>query len=350
LSVFKDLVSDHKVISFVGTGGVGKTTFSLATAIAAAKEGLKVAAITVDPSKRLSLSLGLQGGNDQKFSVDWSEFKGSLDVFALDTEQTFLRFIRTGLSDQSVDTLTKNKIFKQISKNLRETHNFAAIYRLFEVCKDQSYDLIVLDTPPSQAAIDFFEAPKKLNQFFSFDGFQGWGEKKSFRWIGSRGLSIVGPILKRLVGESFLDEMINFFKGVNHLKSEVQAVTSELLELLQGPEAQLVLITSPAKDKYHDAVKLVDKLSGQGFSIKKAVINQAYEDWLDQWGDSIEGGGEDWPIFLHYMIQQRAMAIEARTQMLQADFEEVFLLPKKDFKTFEKNEMLELARALKENW
>ncbi len=49
-----------RVLVCVGAGGVGKTTTSAALALGLAREGKKVAVVTIDPAKRLATALGLQ--------------------------------------------------------------------------------------------------------------------------------------------------------------------------------------------------------------------------------------------------------------------------------------------------
>ena len=39
--------------------------------------------------------------------------------------------------------------------------------RLYEIHASGTYDLIVVDTPPTRNAIDFLEAPERMADFFS---------------------------------------------------------------------------------------------------------------------------------------------------------------------------------------
>ena len=53
-------LAGKRVLVCVGAGGVGKTTTSAALALGLAREGKKVAVVTIDPAKRLASALGLQ--------------------------------------------------------------------------------------------------------------------------------------------------------------------------------------------------------------------------------------------------------------------------------------------------
>src|SRR5688500_17896742 len=54
-----DWFRSKRVIVCCGAGGVGKTTVSASLALSAARAGLRVVAITVDPSRRLAEALGV---------------------------------------------------------------------------------------------------------------------------------------------------------------------------------------------------------------------------------------------------------------------------------------------------
>jgi Mrp family chromosome partitioning ATPase len=56
------LVEDKRIIVCIGSGGVGKTTITSAIALEAASRGRRTLALTVDPSRRLAQSLGLNAG------------------------------------------------------------------------------------------------------------------------------------------------------------------------------------------------------------------------------------------------------------------------------------------------
>jgi len=353
VSVFKELIDKSSILSFIGTGGVGKTTFSMTAAVAAAKAGKRVAAITVDPSKRLSTALGIQTSSTESQTLAWPEFSGALDVYVLDTETTFRDFVSKHIPENFRDGMLQNKIFKQISKNLRETHNFAAIYKLHQIDALGTYDLIVLDTPPSQAAVDFFEAPEQLKRFFSFEGFQKVESMKWVSWVGDKSLTVFKMMIRKFAGGDFLEEMLQFFSNVRGLKDEIDIVTSELIAKMSSEDCRFVLVTSSAQDKMGAAIDLAGTLENRGFKTRHCIVNQAYQSWLDG-ANEVEFSGDASAEKLYtYFKEQKENAREmAKAGTLGKNGEpmQVSLMPTYPFAVFSKEQVIELSRKLQERW
>ena len=60
------------------------------------------------------------------------------------------------------DRVLRNQIYQQISSALAGSHEYAAMSRFYELSQLDRYDLLVMDTPPTENAIDFLDAPDKM--------------------------------------------------------------------------------------------------------------------------------------------------------------------------------------------
>ena len=63
-------LATRRILVVCGAGGVGKTTMAAALALHAAREGRRVLACTIDPSRRLATSLGLAQLSGKPRAID----------------------------------------------------------------------------------------------------------------------------------------------------------------------------------------------------------------------------------------------------------------------------------------
>ena len=202
-----------------GSGGVGKTTTAAAAAaMAAVHHGGKVLVLTVDPARRLANALGLETfGNvetqvpPEAFAEAGVEPRGELWAAMLDTKQSWDDLVRRHAPDPATrDAILANPLYKNITGRFVQSHDYIAMERLYEIHASGTYDLIVVDTPPTRNAIDFLEAPERMADFFS---------SRLLRWLTvparSRVLTLASKpfysVADRILGSKFLEDIAEFF-------------------------------------------------------------------------------------------------------------------------------------------
>ena len=88
-------LATRRILMTCGSGGVGKTTTAAALALRAARSGRRVLACTIDPSRRLATSLGLNQLSNRPRAIDVSPVgpapsrAGALWAMVLDVKSTF---------------------------------------------------------------------------------------------------------------------------------------------------------------------------------------------------------------------------------------------------------------------
>src|SRR5690349_24974436 len=88
---------------------------------------------------------------------------GSMTVMMLDTKSTFDSLIENlAPTPEKRDHILNNVLYKYISTSLAGTQEYMAMEKLYAVKADPRFDLILLDTPPTQNALDFLDAPERL--------------------------------------------------------------------------------------------------------------------------------------------------------------------------------------------
>ena len=86
--------------------------------------------------------------------------QGSLSALMLDMKRTFDDLVeRFADSPETRERILENPIYQHVSDALAGSVEYSAMEKIFELDAQRAYDLIVVDTPPSQHALDFLEAP-----------------------------------------------------------------------------------------------------------------------------------------------------------------------------------------------
>jgi len=213
------LLASREIVVVCGPGGVGKTTAAAAAAaVAAARLGGKVLVLTVDPARRLADALGLQGIGNRERRVPESAFTdagvkpmGELYAAMLDTKESWDTLISHHAPDaRTRDEILANPLYRNISGRFVQSHDYIAMERLFEIHAEGTYDLIVVDTPPTRNALDFLDAPERMADFFS---------SRLLRWLivpyRSRIVNVASKpfyqVADRILGTQFLSDIAEFF-------------------------------------------------------------------------------------------------------------------------------------------
>src|SRR5205085_10142503 len=152
-----------------------------------------------------------------------------------------------------------------------------------ELCRIEEggeYDLIVLDTPPSKYALDFLEAPRRLEEFFD-RSVLGWlARPASAGWLAwktaSRGARFVFERIEEATGLQTLTEIAAFFAAIETLVDGVTARSRKVRELLQAQTTSFVLVTGPDELVLEDAEGLVVRMQELGVRLRGVVMNRVH--------------------------------------------------------------------------
>src|SRR5699024_874875 len=215
-----DLLADPatRVVVCTGAGGVGKTTTAAAVALRAAELGRDTVVLTIDPARRLAQALGVdllsnepspvELGPDapaaavarsaaelcldtvvltidparrlaQALGVDLLSNEpspvelgpdapagaGALHAMMLDMRRTFDELVAANTSAARARSIMENRFYQTLVTSFAGTQEYMAMEKLGQLLDDSSWDLVVVDTPPSRNALDFLDAPKRLGSF-----------------------------------------------------------------------------------------------------------------------------------------------------------------------------------------
>lgn len=277
--------SSAKVLICMGSGGVGKTTVSTAVAYLAAAKGRKVLLLTIDPSQRLKTILGLS--EDGAVKTIHGKAGVQFDAGVVNHEKVFSEFVSRALdaSPERTEKLLKNKLYQQLVSHLSGSQEFTALQRLYQGTQNDKYDLVILDTPPAQHAIEFLQAPQKLSALFR-EGIAKWFRKQENPGFLSKvvhfgTVKALGAI-EGLTGRQFFQELRDFFENVYEWSGRLEARLVEIQRMLASAETVFLLVSSHDLVKLTEAEAVARELRKSGHNLRAVILNRTQPLWVGQ--------------------------------------------------------------------
>jgi anion-transporting ArsA/GET3 family ATPase len=266
-----------------GPGGVGKTTVSAALALALARRGERVAVVTIDPARRLATALGLEqlGGEPHRLDADLvgGAEGGELWAMTLDVKRTLDKLIeRLAPDDRSYEEILGNRIYRNLSSAVAGSHEFSAVAKLYELHSEGGFDAIVLDTPPARNALDFLDAPTRLERFLGGRALGMFLTPGGFaaRLIG-KPTFLVFTVFAKIAGVDLLSELTDFFRSlagtVEGLRERVNAVDAMLRD---ASTTSFLIVTSPELDPAAEARSLRSHLAAESMPFGGLIVNRVH--------------------------------------------------------------------------
>lgn len=279
----KALLERQRVIVCTGSGGVGKTTTSAALGVAAARLGRRVLVLTIDPARRLASTLGI-ADDARDTRVAGRGWRGELWAGAIDPPRIFADYVRRhARSRASVERLTRNALYRQLTTTLAGSQEFTSLARLHEAAASARYDLVILDTPPAAHAADFLRAPERLNAVFDssivslFMARQPGLGLATAAW--KQGVKLMLGSLAMLTGSAFVATFKDFFSAIDAIAPDIRETNLQAQRLLQDASTAFVLVSSFDTAKLHEAEAFRDELVGARYHLRRLVVNRAWPSW-----------------------------------------------------------------------
>jgi len=276
------LLAAKEIAICCGAGGVGKTTTAAAAAaMAAVSLGGKVLVLTVDPARRLADALGMEDLGNVEVRVPEATLKaagveprGELWAAMLDAKQSWDELVRRHAPDQAtMRKILGNPLYQNVSGRFAQGHEYIAMERLYEIHQSGTYDLIVVDTPPTRHALDFLEAPDRMAEFFS---------SRLLRWLTaparSRVLNLASrpfyQVADRILGSQFLQDIAEFFLLFQTMYDGFVERSRAVKRLIHGRRTTFVVVTTLEGTPLREAEFFLGALADLGLHPGALVLNK----------------------------------------------------------------------------
>src|SRR6201996_2705887 len=284
-----DLLKGKRVCVCAGSGGVGKTTTSAAISLWMAATGGRVAVVTIDPANRLANALGLEALENEPRRVDPErlatgelEVKGELWAMMLDPKRTFDELIeRIAPDPERAEEIKANRVYRELSTAVSGSQELTAIAKLYELDQEGRFDLLVLDTPPSRNALEFLDAPGRLNAFLEGRALKAFMRPTGIgiRALGRGALPLLGG-LRRITGIDLITDLSAFFQLLGDMTNDFSQRAAQVEQLLRAPSTAFLLVTSAAREPIDEAIWFGQRLESDGLPFAGVVVNRVHHDLL----------------------------------------------------------------------
>jgi anion-transporting ArsA/GET3 family ATPase len=272
-----------RIIVCCGAGGVGKTTTAAALGLRAAERGRKVVVLTIDPARRLAQSMGLSQLDNSPRRVEGTEEGkgGELHAMMLDMKRTFDEIVLSHAEPARAEQILANPFYQSLSSSFSGTQEYMAMEKLGQLRSQDSWDLIVVDTPPSRSALDFLDAPKRLGSFLDGRFIKVLmtpakaGGRAYMRFV-SAGVGMFTGVLTKIVGAHVLADIQTFVAALDTMFGGFRERADATYQLLQAPGTAFLVVAAPEWDALREASYFVERLAEENMPLAGLVLNRMH--------------------------------------------------------------------------
>jgi anion-transporting ArsA/GET3 family ATPase len=281
------IFDQRRVVVCLGPGGVGKTTIVAALALLAARSGKRVLAITIDPAKRLAQALGLSEIKSEASRVELHQFSplpgktlGTLEVRVLDAGAALKELVqRRARNQETRDALLNNRAFGFLARNMAGVQPYMAMEIVLELERDAEHDIIFVDTPPSERALEFLDAPARMQRLLESPITRtlsqlGRATQKVSEGVLGRGARLFFKGVSQVTGSGLVDELSVLLGALAELLSGFfeRAVLAE--ERFKSSAYGVLLVTAAGAIEAREAERMLNLLLERKLNLDGVILNR----------------------------------------------------------------------------
>ncbi len=243
-----------RILLFTGKGGVGKTTVAAATALRAARAGMRVLVTSTDPAHSLADSF------DAPLENEATEVTKNLWGQQIDAQQRLEEGWRE-IQEYLVALMDWGGVDAIAAEELSVIPGLDEIFSLTDVKKavdEDRYDLIVVDCAPTAETLRLLSLPDALN----------WYIERIFP-VERRVMKVVRPVLSRVTSMPIADDKI--FAAVERLHDRLDGVHKILVD---QKTSTVRLVVNAEKMVIAEARRTYTYLNLFGYRVDAIICNR----------------------------------------------------------------------------
>jgi arsenite-transporting ATPase len=244
-----------RIILFTGKGGVGKTTVAAATAIKAAKSGLKTLIISTDPAHSLSDALGINL-NPEPTEVQHMLFAQELDVYYSMQKywQNIRQLMLTVFRWQGVERVLAEEM--SALPGMEEASAFLWIEKYYS---ENLFDLIIIDSAPTGETLTLLTLPQVT------------------KWWVTKALPLQRFAIRNIGKVARLTTGIPIDKGYEELEHIFEKLETIQKIFADHEICSIRLVTNPEKMVINESKRAYTYLNLYGYNVDAVIINRIIE-------------------------------------------------------------------------
>lgn len=144
-----------------------------------------------------------------------------------------------------------------------------------------TWDLIIVDTPPSRSALDFLDAPERLGSFLDGQLMRllaapaRKGGRAGLRVLNI-GVGVVSGVLNKILGAQILDDVRTFIGSLDAMFGSFRERADATYKMLSEPGTSFLVVSAPEPDALREAAYFVDRLSADDLPLAGLLVNRVH--------------------------------------------------------------------------
>ena len=206
----------------------------------------------------------------------------------LDMKRTFDEVVEAHSTPEKAAQILANPFYQAVSSSFAGTQEYMAMEKLGQLRpgrREGTWDLIVVDTPPSRSALDFLDAPKRLGSLprravHPAAHGAGHGRRPGLpQGVHRRRRRWSTTVLSKMLGGAGARRRADLRGRAGHDVRRVPGAGRRHLRAAEGPETAFVVVAAPERDALREAAYFVDRLDERGDAARRASSSTGCRGW-----------------------------------------------------------------------